>query len=140
ALAPKYDMHMLKARIGQPKMIQPMIERQPGNGDAGFAHGREVRQAHTPRFMLLPEYHLPLAAMQGMPGADPPFQRPPDPLPKFRMTPQHLLKNSNRPQARPSLQERHHLTIKNTAQGIRPPPPPGRLLQRWQSGILVDAV
>ena len=45
ALAAEHDMGMLEAGEGQPEVIEPVIERHTGDGDAEIAHVGEVGQA-----------------------------------------------------------------------------------------------
>jgi hypothetical protein len=52
ALATENDRGMLPAGIGQAEVEEAVIERLSGNGHVGVAHVREVRQAHSARFMF----------------------------------------------------------------------------------------
>lgn len=67
ALAAENDVRMLEARAGEPEMIEPVIQRRAGDGDAQVGHVGEVGQAEAPRFMSLPEDDLLLRAVQGPP-------------------------------------------------------------------------
>ena len=43
---------------------------------------------------------------------------------QFGMTPQHLLEDGDRANARRRLQHRHHLGVENIGKRVRPPPFP----------------
>ena len=67
ALAAEHDMGMLEAGIGQPEVVEPVIQRGPGDGDAEIAHVGEVGQPHPAGLMDLAEDDLLLLAVQGAP-------------------------------------------------------------------------
>jgi hypothetical protein len=77
ALAAEDDMRVLEAGVGQPEMIEPVIEGLAGDGHTELAHVGEIRQAHLARNVHLPEHHLPLGAMLGAPRPYPPLQGAP---------------------------------------------------------------
>ena len=118
ALAAEHDMGMLEAGIGEPEMVEPVIERLAGDGDAGAAHVGEIRQADAAGLMHLPEDDLLLLAVDGAPGADAPLQRAANAVAQFGMTPQHLLEDGNRPNAGRRLQQRHDLGVENVGKRI----------------------
>ena len=60
-------MGMLEARVGQPEVIEPVIERLAGDGDAQVGHVGEIRQPHPARLMDLAEDHLLVRAVQRAP-------------------------------------------------------------------------
>ena len=103
ALASQNNMGVLEATIGQPEVIQAMVQRLTGNGHAKFAHGREVRQSHLAWLMCLPEDHLMLWAVLSIPGPHPPLQRAPDAGAQIGMSPQQLFQNRDRTDARRRL-------------------------------------
>jgi hypothetical protein len=49
---------MLEARVGEPEVVEPMIERDTGDGGADGIHVGEVRQADPPGLMDLAEDNL----------------------------------------------------------------------------------
>ena len=67
---------MLEAGIGEPEVVETVIERRAGDRDGEIAHIGEVGQAHTPRLVDLAENDLLLRAVDGTPGADPTLQGP----------------------------------------------------------------
>src|SRR5690349_5222466 len=69
ALAPEHHLGVLPAGERQTKVIEPMRERLAGDADAQFRSIGEVGQALLPGRMSLAEDHLPLWAMQRLPGA-----------------------------------------------------------------------
>ena len=78
-LAAQDHVRVLKARTDQPEVIQPMIQYLTGDADTQIRHLREVRQAHLPRRVNLPEDYFPIRTMHGAPAAHSTLQRPPDP-------------------------------------------------------------
>ena len=67
AFAAEDHMRMLEARVGEPEVIESMIEPRAGDGDAEVGHVGEIRQPHPARLMDLAEDHLLVRAMQGPP-------------------------------------------------------------------------
>ena len=126
ALAAQHDMGMLEARIGQPEMVEPVIQRLAGNGDGQVAHVGEVRQPEPAGLVRLAEDHLLLGPMQRPPGADPPLQRPPGPGAEFGMPPAHLLEEGDRPQPGRGPQQRHDLAVPDSRQRVWSAPLPRR--------------
>lgn len=53
ALAAEHDMRMLETGIGQPEMVEPVIEWLACDRDAGGAHVGEIRQSHASGFVDL---------------------------------------------------------------------------------------
>jgi hypothetical protein len=43
ALATENDVRMFKTGIGEPEMVEPVIQRRPGDRDAEIGHVGEVR-------------------------------------------------------------------------------------------------
>ena len=78
--------------------------------------------------MHLPEDDLLLLAVDGAPGPDAPLDRAADAAVQLGMTPQHLLEDGDRANARRRLQHRHDLGIENVGERIGPAPLPRRLL------------
>ena len=140
ALAAEHDMGVLEAGIGEPEVIEPMIERRPRDRDADVAHVGEVRQADPAGFVDLAKDDLLLFPMDGAPGADPPLQGAPDPGPEFGMASEHLLEDGDGSKAGSGLQHRHDLRLEDIGQRVRPPPSAHLLLLRGQSGILLEAI
>src|SRR5262249_39920335 len=92
ALPTKHNMGVLEAGECKPEVVEPMIERLAGDGDAQISHVREVGQAHPPRRMLLAEDHLLVGPVECPPRADPPLQRPSYTSPELGMAAHHLVK------------------------------------------------
>ncbi len=67
AFAAEDHMGMLEARVGQPEMIEPVIEPFTGDGNAEVGHIGEIRQAHPAGFVYLAEDHLLVCTMQSTP-------------------------------------------------------------------------
>ena len=63
ALAAEHHVGMLEAGIGEPEVIEPVIERLTGDGDGKIGHVGEVGQAHASGLVHLAEDDLLLGAM-----------------------------------------------------------------------------
>ncbi len=131
---------MSKSRPGQPEVVQHVIQRLPGNGDAKRVHGGEVRQANPARLVCLAEYHVPLGAVSCAPVTDAPFQGAPDTRVQFGMAPHQFLENAHRANAGIVLQHRHNLGVKNIGQRVWTPPSPRGFLLRGKCRIPLDPV
>jgi len=140
ALAAKHDMGMFEAGIGEPEVIEPMIERLTRDGDAGAAHVGEVRQAEPAWLMRLPEDDLLFLAVNGPPGPDTAFDGAANAGTEFGMTPQHLLEDCDRPDARRRLQQRHDLGVENVGERVGAAALARNLPLRGQPRILLDAI
>ena len=140
ALAAEHDMGMLEAGIGEPEVIEPMIERLAGDGDGEFGHVGEVGQAHAPGLVHLAEDDLLLGTMQGAPGSDPALEGAADAGAEFGMAADDLLEESDGPQARGGLEERDDLAVPDSSRadrdaGARVGPSCGRA-----AGVLLEAI
>jgi hypothetical protein len=90
-------MRVLESGVGEPEVIKAVIEPFSGDGDAQIGHVGEIRQAHPARLMDLPEYDLPVRAMQRPPGTDAPLQGAARTGGQIRMASLHLVENRHRP-------------------------------------------
>jgi hypothetical protein len=140
ALTAEHDMSMLPAREGQAEVIEPVIERHTGDADVVIAHVGEIGQPQPTRRVLLSKDDVPLGPVERPPGADAPFQSPPDSNADLGMAPPDLVENGHRPQARNTLQQRHHLAVPNCSQRIAPSAAVRRFLLRRQPRILFEAI
>ena len=113
---------MLVARERQAEMIEAVIERHAGDGDAEPVRLGEVRQAEPPRFVHLAKDHVALWTVHGAPAADTPLEGPPDPIGQVGVAASHLLEDRNRPDPRRRGQQRHDLALEEGGQGVRSAP------------------
>jgi len=67
---------VLEPAIGQPEVIEHMLQRHACDRHIEIAHMGKVRQAKSARLMQLPEDDLALGPMKRTPAPDPAFQRP----------------------------------------------------------------
>ena len=101
-------------------MIEPLIERRPGNGDAEFGEAGEIRKAEATWRMFLAEDHLLLRAFDRAPRTNPSLQRATYLAAELRMSAAQLLQNGDRPQMGRGFQQRHNVRIPDVNQGIWP--------------------
>ena len=123
---------MLEAGIGEPEVIEPMIERRPRDGDAELAHIGEVGQSDPAGLMCLAEDNLLLVPVDRAPGLNPPLQSATNPGSEIGMAPEHLLEDRDGSQAGRHLQHRYDLSGKNVGKGVRTTASAHPLLLRGQ--------
>ena len=112
---------MLEAGIGEPEMIEPVVQGLASDRNAGMCHVGEIRQAHPAWHLHLPENDLLFFAMNGPPRADPPLQGPADAASQFGMAADHLLENGDRSKPGGCLQHRHDFGVENIGERIGTP-------------------
>ena len=138
---PTHDhVRVLEARTGEPEVIQPVLEGNPGHTDREVAHLGEVRESHLPGLMYLAEDNLVLRPVQCPPSADAPLERAPDALIETRMASLHLLEHRHGAQLRRRQQHWHDLGVEELHERIGSSSAPGRLLLGRQPWIAVDPV
>ena len=140
ALAAEDDVSVLKARAGQPEMIQTVIQRNTRHGDAQAVHLGEIGQAEATRLMHLTEHDVTFLAMLSAPVANTSLQRTAHAAREVWMAPKHLVKYRYGPDARSGLEQRDDLGVKDRSQGISTATRTWCLLLRWQSPVLIDAI
>ncbi len=109
-------------------MIQHVIQRLSGNGDAESVRAGEVRQAELAGRVRLSEDHLPIGTMTCPPVTDAALEGAPDARVQFGVTPHQFREHAERANARIALQHRHDLFFEHPGQRVRTPPPPWGLL------------
>jgi hypothetical protein len=109
---------VLEAGIGEPEMVEPVIESNACDRDSGAGHVGEIRQSHASGDVDLPEDDLLLFAMDGAPGADTPLNRAANASAKFGMTPDNLIEDGDRSNAGSRFQHRHDLGVENIGERI----------------------
>jgi hypothetical protein len=90
-------MGVLEARIGEPEVVEPVIERRPRDGDAKRARVGEVGQSDPAGLVRLPEDDLPLFPMDRPPGPDPALQSATHAGSEIAVAPKDLLEDCDRP-------------------------------------------
>ena len=140
ALAAENDVSVLKARAGQAKVIQAVFQRDTRHGDAQAVHLGEVGQPQATGLVYLTEHDVTLLAMECAPVANTPLECAAHVAREVGMAPKHLVQYGHRPDAGSGLEQRDDLGFEDRGQGIGPAAPAGRLLLRWQSPVLFDAI
>jgi len=133
-------MSMFPAREGQAEVIEPVIQRHPGDADAVIAHVGEIGKPQPARRMALPEDDVLLGAVQRPPGTDAPLQGAANTGADLRMAAPDLVENGHRPQAWGAFQQGHYLAVPNLSQRIATSATARRFLLRRQPWILFDAI
>ena len=140
ALAAEHDMGMLEARIGEPEVIEPVIEGLAGDGDGQIGHVGEVGQAHPAGLVHLPEDDLLLGAMERPPGSDAPLQGAADAGAELGMAADDLLEDGDGPQARGGFEQRDDLAVPDASPADRGAAARAGLLLGRQPRVLLDAI
>src|SRR5580693_3222633 len=140
ALTAEHDMSVLPAREGQAEVIEPMIQRHPGDADAVIAHVGEIGKPQPARGMLLPEDDVLLGPVQRPPGTDAPLQRAANTGADLGMAAPDLVEKGGRSQPQNALEQRHHLAVPNRRQRILPPAPARRSLLRREPQVVLKAI
>src|SRR3954469_12885535 len=86
ALPAQHHMGMLEARVGQPEVVEPVIESLAGDADSELTHVGEVRKPQPPGLVPRAKNTPLLGAVQASPAAAPPLQGAADPGAEIGMT------------------------------------------------------
>ena len=140
ALAAQHDVGVLEARVGEPEVVEPVVEELAGHADAEVGRVGEVREPHPTRLVGLAEDDVLVRAVDRAPRADAPLERAADAGAEGGMASQDLLEDRDRSQARGRLEQRHDLGVEEVAQGIRPTPAAHALLHGGQARVAGKAV
>ncbi len=74
APATEHDAGVFKARAGEAEVVEPMLERLAGQGDAEFGYLGDVGEPDPARLVGLTEDVVLLGAGEGAPEANAPFE------------------------------------------------------------------
>src|SRR5581483_1995226 len=140
ALASEHNVSMLEAGEREAEVIETMIERLTGDGDAERARVGEVGQTQPPRLVLLAEDHVLRWPVERTPGCDAPLERAADVGVETGMAPAQLGQHTDRADAGSSLQHRHDLALPIGRQGIGSATAAWLLPLRRQPWIILDPV
>ena len=135
AFAAEHDVSVFEAGEDEPKVIEPVIERLPGDGDGETAGVGEVGQSQAAGLVRLAEDHLLLGPVERPPGQDAPLQRAADVRIEVGMAPAQLFEHADHPDRGRGLQDRRDLGVPVRLERVRPPPPPRLRLGRRQARI-----
>ena len=141
AFAAEHDMGMFEAGKRKAEVIEPMIERQAGDGDAKIAHVGKVGLSHPAWRMLLAENHLPVRPVHRSPCSDAALQRPPH----LRCPGSGCRRHSSSKMAigRSAGRRFQHgddLALPNAGERIEAPSPARLLLLRGKPGIIFESI
>ncbi len=128
-------MSVFEAGKDEPKVIEPVIERLPGDGDGETAGVGEVGQSQPAGLMRLAEDHVLFGPVERPPGQDASLQRAADVGIEVWMAPAQLLEHADHPDAGRGLEDRRDLGVPVRLERIRPPPAPRLRLGRRQARI-----
>ena len=128
ALAARHGMGVRVAGPGHPEVIKQVVERLSGNGDAQPAHVGEVGQAHPARLVALPEDHLLVGAIPGLPIAYPPLQGAANVGIQFGMAAKKVVEDRHWADLRGGPKDGRNLRIENVGERVRTPAAAGSLL------------
>lgn len=103
--------------MGQPEVVEAVIERRSGQGDPQPTHVGEAGEADLAGFVGLAEDDLLLLTVDGLPGGDPALKLRRIPAPSSGRRP-ICPRNRNRPHAGGGLQHRNDLALKHTGQTV----------------------
>ena len=127
ALAAEHDVSVFEARVGQAEVIQQMLKRRAGDGDAEVAGGGEVGQAEATGWIPLGEDHLLFGAMQGTPPAHAPLQGAAHAGRELGIAAAQFFEDGHRTQSRTLDQQRHHFFLEDAVQRVAAAAATGRL-------------
>ena len=140
ALAAEDHVGMLEAGEREAEVVEPVIERLPGERDAQLARVGEVGQCHAAGLVLLAEDHVLLGTMQRAPRIDATLQRAADVRVQPGMPTAQLVEHADHPDAGSYLQDRDDLGVPVGLQRIGSAPLAWRLPLRRQSRIVLDPI
>src|SRR3546814_5962350 len=102
-LAAQDHMGTLEARTGEPEVVHPVNEPDPGDVYAQIGHVGKIRQPHPTRLVHLAEDHVATRALQRPQATNPTPHRPRPPIGTLRMTKLHFIQPRHRPAPRRRL-------------------------------------
>ncbi|KTS04288.1 hypothetical protein SB3_24310 [Methylobacterium radiotolerans] len=140
ALAGEHDVGVLEAVVGEPEVVEPMVEAQASDGDAEIGHVGKVRQSHPPGLVGLTEDDVLVGSVHGAPGPDTPLQGAAVSCAEIGMTAQDLFKDGYRPQTGRGLEQWYDVGLEHLGEGIGPTSTAWGLLGRGQAWIGSDAM
>ena len=122
AFAAEHDVSVFEAGEDEPEVIEPVIERLPGDGDGETAGVGEVGQSQPARLVRLAEDHVLLGPMKRPPGQDASLQRAADVGIEVGMAPAQFLEHADHPDAGRGLEDRRDLGVPVRLERVWPPP------------------
>ncbi len=134
------NLGMLEAAIGQPEVIEQILEDHAGDRDLEARCVGKIRQPHASRLVNLPEHDLLIFAMARAPCADAALKCAANTRTEFGVALAKLTKNTNRPQAGSALQHGNNLFGEYPFQWIGPTSFVFGLLLAWRTGVCFDPI
>ena len=133
-------MGVFEAGPDQAEMIEPMVERHVGDGDAEVAHVGEIGQSQPAGLMDLAEDDVPVGTVDRPPGPDAALQGAAHAVAERGMAALDRLEHGDLPQCRCGGEHGNDLFVPDACQGVRPPPPPWLLLLGRHTTVPLKAI
>ena len=140
ALPTQHDVGVLEARVGEPEVVEPVIEGLAGHADAEVGRVGKVRERGPARLVDLAEDDVLVGSVDGSPGTDAPLERAADAGAEVGVAAQDLLEDRHRSQAGGRLEQGHDLGLEEVTERIGPTPAALALLHGGQARVAGEAV
>ena len=140
ALAAEHHVDVGEAGVGQPEVVQQVVERFAGDAHRQAAAVGEVGQAEPSRRVGLAEHQLAFRTVQRAPLAHATLQGAAHAAPESRMPAHQLVEDGDDAQVRSRLEHGHDLLVEDPRQRIRSSPAALPLPDGRRTRIALDPV